>query len=272
MHDPKRGASRTWAVPLLLLASAGIALIWEVSARYSARPFAPFTLTPASFAGFEPEVDGWELKAVPVSAYGPEEPNILAFEAARGERRALVRLVHGYNMPMCLKIKEYDVALSKDRVPLPAPGVPCQVWRVTSSVGDTSVWISSLLRAGDFAPTADDVRSLPFPRVGTPDDPRWKPEGLTWKSLRHPLAELRVQLRARWNSSRTDVLTFLRLRQPAWASEELLTLVSRTLTPPGGAARGKDWTDDLESLHAGFARSLRRWKEARGTAGDAPVP
>lgn len=270
MADGGKARWKTIAVPVLLLVSALVALIWEVSARYSARPFAPFVLDASSFAGFEPVVDGWAIKAVQVPTNRPEEPNILAFEASRGGCRALVRLVHGYNMPMCMKIKEYDVALVGDRRTPGTARIPCQIWRVTSSVGDSSLWITSLLRAGDCVAAADDIRSLPFPRVGTPDDPRWKPEGLTWKSMRHPVAELRTRLRARWNSSRADVLTFLKLRQPAWASEELLTLVSCALPSQAGQESGEEWSAELMEIHAGFARALRQWKEAAGNVRDAP--
>jgi hypothetical protein len=120
-----------------------------------------------------------------------------------------------------------------------------------------------MLRAGDYEPTVDDVRSMPFPRVATPDDPRWKPEGLTWASLRHPIREIRTRLRARWNSSRTDVLTFLRLRRPAWASEELLTLVSCSLTPLEEPAAEEQWINDLTELQNGFTRSLQAWQRSQ---------
>ncbi len=270
MGDARKAGWKTIAVPALLLVSAFLALLWEVSSRYSARPFSPFTLDASRFAGFDPAIPGWTVKAVQVPTNRPEEPNILAFEVVRGGRCALVRLVHGYNMPMCMKIKEYDVALVSDRRVSASTRISAQVWRVTSSIGDSSIWITSLLRAGDCAVTEDDIRSLPFPRIGTPDDPRWKPEGLTWKSLRHPVSELRARVRARWNSSRADVLTFLRLRQPAWASEELLTLVSCALPPPDGQDNGEDWSAELMEIHAGFARSLRQWKEAAGEVRGAP--
>jgi hypothetical protein len=83
-----------------------------------------------------------------------------------------------------------------------------------------------MLRAFDFSTTDIDVRSMAFPRVGTPDAPDWNPQGFSLRGLRHPLRNGRLILRARWNASRCDILTFLRLKQPAWASDEVLTLVS----------------------------------------------
>ena len=70
-----------------------------------------------------------------------------------------------------------------------------------------------------------DTRDMAFPRVGTPDAPGWNPTGLKWSSFRHPIKNLRQVIRARWNTSRCDWMTFLRLKRPAWVSDEVLTLV-----------------------------------------------
>ncbi len=181
----------------------------------------------------------------------------------------LVRLVHGYNMVDCMRIKHYDVKLLADtrdglqdgdlslwrrdalvelgqrpnsQLPTPnaqrltpnAPSafpLPVQIWKLESSNSDRSVWITTMLKAADFAVTSVDTRDMAFPKVGTPDDPSWAPSGLKWSSLRHPIRNARLALRARWNASRADIWTFLRLRQPAWASDEMLTMVTEYRGP-----------------------------------------
>jgi hypothetical protein len=156
-----------------------------------------------------------------------------------------VRLVHGYNMPDCMRIKGYKVELIADRRQRAEDrgqkaedshssgfrsqhssfSSAIQVWRLTSSIGDTAIWITGMLKAGDFSETDVDVRSMAFPHIGIPDDPGWLPHGVTMKSLSHPIRNFRLLLRAKWNNARCNLATFLRLKQPAWADEELLTLV-----------------------------------------------
>ena len=215
---------------LLVLCTLSVAF-WIVAARYSSRSFKPFALTAADLAGFQPEIEGGAIRALPLAAVDPAEPNIASYIIDREGQQGLgVRLVHGYNMPMCMKIKGYTVLSVTNGIPGKA-AVPVQVWRVVSSTGDTSIWVTTMLRSGDFAATSDDVCSMAFPRVDIPDDPGWVPRGVTRESLKHPIEGLRKAARARWNASRTDWMTFLRLRQPAWASEELITYVSRSFGP-----------------------------------------
>jgi hypothetical protein len=217
----------------------------------------------------------------------------------------LVRLVHGYNMPDCMRIKGYKVELLEDRrqrsevrdqrsegggqrtddrrrmtgnshVPvldqhsgssilqysnIPASrilnpassntptlqysNIPIfqhiQVWRVTSSIGDVTIWITGMLNAGDFSETDIDIRSMAFPRVGIPDNPDWLPRGMTVSGMKHPLTNFHLFLRSKWNTARSDLATFLRLKQPAWASGELLTLVAASpmITLSDGEDRGR---------------------------------
>jgi hypothetical protein len=66
---------------------------------------------------------------------------------------------------------------------------------------------------------------MAFPRVGTPDAASWNPTGLRWSSLRHPIRNTRLFVRAKWNASRCDLLTFLSLRRPAWVTDSYFTLV-----------------------------------------------
>jgi hypothetical protein len=306
-------ALRHYLVPALLIACVVVVGFWEFMAQRSARPFRPFDLTGEELTGFAPRSSAWQFRSLPVAANDPVEPNIVVFEAARGASLVRVRLVHGYNMPMCMKIKQYQVDLvgeetaetgglkpetgdfnpepgtlnpepgtlnPEPRPPNPEPGTGnpeprplnpepspfAQVWRLTSSVGDASIWITSILRSGDFRVTGADVRSLAFPRVDVPDDPRWVPRGLTWSSLRHPVAGLRAFLRERWNSSRTDPLTFLRLKQPAWASEELLTYVACSQAPAVTPANEARVRAEVAEVHALVLADLQRWKAAANAA------
>ena len=255
--DPRGAGRREWVMAGLLLGCAVIVGFWVVMSRVARGPFDAFELTGENFGGFVPRPAGWTVtrEEVPVSSI---EPNIVAFKLWPRDRAAAgsvpgpvyVRLVHGYNMPDCMRIKGYEVELLRDTrrkdrrsTPPVEPGAggsatvraaqqrQCQVWRLTSNVDRVSVWVTAMLRAGDFRETSVDVRSMAFPRIGTPDDPRWAPRGITWESLRHPIRNLRRALRAKWNNSRCDPLTFLGLKQPAWASDEMLTLVAAYAGP-----------------------------------------
>jgi hypothetical protein len=270
-------------LPTLLVACTLLMAFWLLMAKRSARPFEAFDLTAADFVGFQPAVPGWDIRSIPVSTNDPAEPNIAAFIAVSGKREDanggrsatrhpppatrcfLIRLVHGYNMPMCMKIKGYEVMCAG------AEGrqSPCphQLWRVTSSAGDTTIWVTTMIKAGDFAATGEDIRSMAFPRVDVPDDPRWVPRGFSWSDVKHPWASLRRWARARWNASRTDVLTFLRLRQPAWASEELLTYVTRSQKPCFEAVDEAATIAALLEAHAGVLQELQAWRRGREGGG-----
>jgi hypothetical protein len=122
-----------------------------------------------------------------------------------------------------------------------------------------------MLSAGQLTPTGLDTRDVPFPRIGTPDDPRWVPTGLSWRSFRHPVSNLVVTVRHLWNNARCDLLTFLRVRQPAWASDEVLTLVtasSPVSRADEGLARG-----EVLALHRAFYVDLRAWAGRWGPNG-----
>ena len=197
----------------------------------------------------------------------------------------IVRLVHGYNMPDCMKLKEYEVSLLRDirraeadgsRVQgfPPAPYVATegkqgfkgggelgvQVWKLKSVTDDVSVWVTTMIRAGDFEGTDVDIRSMAFPRVGARVEPNWVPRGVTWKSLRHPVANFRKFMAKKWDNSRCDLWTFLKLRQPAWASEELLTLVSASAV---GHVRADDEARvgvEVVAAHEFVHNELHAWK------------
>lgn len=210
------------------------------------------------FTSFIPRVEGWTFSHIPITAIDPAEPNIMTLAAtleSGPEHTATIRLVHGYNMPMCMKIKGYTVEPIRD-VPTP---LRVQYWRLTSSTGDTSFWLTSMIRADTFAGTATDIRSMAFPRIDTPDDPNWVPRGFNREDLQHPGAAMRRWFRARWNGARTDLLTFLRLRQPAWASDEQLTYI--TLGKP--AQDTEATLLQLQQLHTAVLANLQAWGQPR---------
>jgi hypothetical protein len=290
---PARAGRRETAIATVLVVCVALVVFWELMSSHSRREQEAFTFTAESFADFTLASPAWSVQPIPV-APDPLEPNILAYAVtprgdATGARAVLLRLVHGYNMVDCMRIKGESVELladsrntreaeggglisevrdpnsALDPRPLPLPPNR-QLWRLTSPNGRVGIWASAMLAATDFQPTSRDTRSMPFPRVGTPDNPDWFPQGLTWKSLRHPIRNGHLFLRAKWNSSRADLLTFLGLRQPAWASDEVLTLVATSLAttiPPDAEANA---TRDVLAAHTLLADALRNWSAKRTPA------
>lgn len=277
---------REWAAAAALVAAAAVIAFWEVMANRSRRPFEPFQLTAADFSTFQPLFpDAWRVQRLPVTP-DPLEPNIVAFAlepaASTGHGTVWVRLSHGYNMVDCMRLKGYTVELLKDtRRPAEysaeypfrgghetfhglsdavRDGRQFQLWRVVSADGETSIWVTSMLRAGDFAETSVDTRRMPFPQIGTPDDPGWLPRGITLRSLRRPVRNFRLFLRAKWNNSRRDIATFLNLKQPAWASRDLLTLVARTRGPSVRPEQESDAARQVLAAHALLYSELLAWQ------------
>jgi len=337
-------------VAAVLIACLLVVGFWEGMAIWSRRPWEPFSLTAADFDDFAPSSGQWEIRRVPVSS-DPVEPNILAFamvpRSGTSGVPVLARLVHGYNMRDCMRIKGYKVELigglgveggkwkvvggrreagggtreeeggepegqvgttrrvvrpggndtaENSRKDAKAPegewkeeggrreGVGgesggagesenrrmgerdtgMQLWRLTSETGEVAVWITSLLRATDFEPVDRDVRSLPFPRIGVPDDPRWLPEGITLRSLRHPATSFRHFLRTKWNNARCDPWVFLGLKQPPWASEEVLTLVANSRGIPVSPANEAEVVRDVLAAHAFLQQQLKEWAGRSG--------
>lgn len=229
----------------------------------ASRPFEALRLGSEDFSGFIPSDPNWSFSLMHVKAT-PTEPTIIAYDTSRrttdGGRDGApvrVRLVHGYNMVDCMRIKQYRVDLISDtRHRADNPGedtagekhFPEQVWRLTNPSGEQTVWVTTMLRISDFGATETDTRDMAFPRVGTPDEPAWSPSGLKWSSFRHPIRNFRFYLRSKWNASRLDPLTFLRLRQPAWASDVMLTMVSEY--------RGASVTEETEAPVVAYVREV----------------
>jgi hypothetical protein len=264
------------------------------------RPMEGFELRASSFSDFAPNMGAWTMERRLVSP-DPIEPNILCYSVTpRGSAQIgdglrggmILRLVHGYNVRDCMRIKGYRV----EEIRAPQAHPPAaensalgtstfdlrtkkqepnaeyresntfgQLWRMVSSVGVTSLWATAMLRADTFEATDRDVCSMPFPRVGIPDDPDWSPGGITIEGLRHPLANARRVVRAKWNASRSDLLTFLGFRRPTWVQAEWLTLVVAGELEVGS---GEDLAAaSLLSVRAAFVRELLAWKRDRGGSG-----
>jgi hypothetical protein len=248
----------------------------------SKRPPRPFDRTASDFARFRPAPVSWEVESLPL-APDPIEPNILAYLVkpqpptsrwvlAALDGPVLVRLVHGYNLRDCLRIKGFKVDLIGDwrdmadrRANAPSlldvtPRIKAQAWRVTSSAGAVTLFVTSILREGDFEATDVDTRAMLFPRVGVPDEAGWVARGMTLESLRRPIASLRRALRGQWNSSRSDLATFLHLKQPAWASDSLYSLVSAWRGPSVDPVMEGRVAVHLLAVHTAMATELRTWR------------
>ncbi len=270
----RRAARLQRGVAVLLALMVGVVVFWEIAANMSRQQAGPFALSARDLESFVPSGRPWSVRSLPI-APRPEEPNIAAFllTPPDGEGGVLVRLVHGYNMHDCMRLKGYRVELLRAdhgqagagaTSPAPPPG---QVWRLTSAIGDVAIWATSMLRVDDFRPADVDARSLPFPRLAAGDDTRWSPQGLTWSSLRHPVSNLQLFLRRKWSDARCDWPTFLGLRQPAGASDALLTLVAEwrgsPLKPDGEAAVERAVLEARDLV----LRDLLAWRRAH-----PPVP
>ncbi len=263
---------------VILIVCVLLVAFWEIMSNRSTHGPDTFELNNKVFAGFKQSASpGFAIKSVPVVTT-VLEPNIAAFAVKRkadndSERFVLTRLVHGYNMCDCMRIKGYKVEMIADARTggSSVPGIngikyPVQIWRLTSSSGNISIWVTSMLRAGNFAVTSTDVRSMAFPRVGTVDSPDWMPQGFTLKSLRHPIKNTKMLLRAKWNNARCDIWTFLRLKRPAWASEEMLTLVSIYRGPPYPHDKEKEIIQYVVNAHGAVINELKIWNSKFGSA------
>ena len=230
MDETKGSGQRNTITAVIIIVCLCVVVFWEIIAALSRRPFDRFQITTDDFREFMPRSQEWEAKKFPVGS-DPAEPNILAFILTRKDDRfsAKTRLVHGYNMRDCMRLKGYSVELisgiASDK---PAEFRDDQLWRLVSKRGDVSIWLTSLLRADNFQKIKRDIRTLPFPRINTPEDSMWELKGITRESLRHPASSFKKYLRKKWNNSRCDIWVFLGLKQAPWASREILTLVTYT--------------------------------------------
>lgn len=251
-----------------------VVMFWEVMSRWSRRPYDGFQLSASDFMGFRVEASGWKIGQRDVVAT-PTEPEILKydFRPLTQMNRATtvlpspaactvhVRLVHGYNMVDCMRIKGYTVKRLPDRaVDMP---LHVELWQLMNSVGDISIWVTSMLKAGDFSPVNISTTDMPFPKVGIPDNPNWLPRGLTWSSFKEPGKNMRLFLRSKWNASRCDPFVFLRLKQPVWVDDESLTLVSDTMGTMFGSENDEAVVGSALEAHKLMYMALKAWSEQR---------
>lgn len=228
---------------------------------FSRKPWQHFRVSLEDFAQFKPVSEKYTIKRLEVQRT-EIEPNILAFELKdkeSAEGPVVVRLVHGYNMRDCMRIKGYSVDLIEDRR-RSSNSFPVEIWRLKHGpAGEKSIWVTGILDAGNMNNTSLGVNDMTFPRIGIPDDPNWVPRGLTWASLKHPLKNTRIFFRSKWNKSRCDVLVFLGLKQPPWASNDHFTMVSAwhgtSVTPQAEQAV----SEKVLHAYAEILTQLRPW-------------
>lgn len=288
-----KGTASERYIAMLLVFCLALVGIWEVMSSRSERPWDAFQVGAAAFQGFRFKCDGWNVEQKKISP-SPIDPEILKYDLVpedrgrktedRGQSTTLrqssgpsadyagvavrVRLAHGYNMVDCMKIKGYAVKLLLDGKALGtrhlAIGFPgrVQIWELENSVGDKSIWVTSMLRAGDLSVLDIPTTDMAFPRVGVPDNPDWLPQGLTLNSLRHPIRNWKICLRAKWNKSRNDPWVFLKLKQPIWADDESLTLVTNTKgRGPADKSEEEEYVGMALEAHGLLYRELVEWKK-----------
>jgi hypothetical protein len=271
-HTATPTATKGSRLPIvLLLACVLLVSFWQIMAWRARRGFDPFRINAQSLADFEPRIRGFELTEVLVRE-DPLEPNIISYRAEPRRKqgakalppnhRVLIRLAHGYNVVDCMRIKHFKVDPLADL----NEAYPHQVWRLTSSIGDESIWMTTMHSSASFAPIDMDTRDMAFPKIGTPDDPSWNPSGLKLASLRRPIHNFKRTLNARWNNARCDLLTFLKLRRPVYASDEVLTLVSAVILPPSNNANPAEIEAELlrlqNKVHSEMTKLLVAYRSA----------
>lgn len=277
----KRRLHSAFLIVCVLLVS-----FWQVMAWRARRGFDPFRITAESSEDFSPVIPGFKLQEALVTP-DPLQPNILCFRAHReGKGRSphsvLIRLTHGYNMVDCMRIKHYRVipltSLTDASSPSPSddgeqrgehtadkgPSFPRETWRLVSPIEDESIWITSMHNSVTLAPMEISTTSMAFPRIGTVDEPGWHARGISLGSFRRPLHSLKRTLQHRWNNARCDLLTFLKLRRPVYASDEILTVVSSVAIPPANESNPVDVAaavvDMQREVHAGLVRELMAYR------------
>lgn len=237
--SPSVTARRERWVGLVLLACILVVMAWTFAAWRARQPLPPYITQPALFDAFRLEIPGWtsHRTRLPDSPY---EANLLVCRLrSEAYPDVLVRLVHGYNMPNCMRLKGCAVE------PLPAPGGRAgrevQAWQVVSALGDTNLWLTTVVAATNFAPAAIDIRDMPFPGTDFTFADGWHPTGFSLADLRRPFHSLRRFLTAAWHSSQRDPGVMLKWNAPPRPSDEWLVLI--VAAPQGGdpAAQRRDF-------------------------------
>lgn len=228
---------------------------WEL-AIFRAKTITPTApLSPAQFAGLKFEWQGAQAKPLSLQ-FDDSQANLLVMSVPLSDtngntRHVTLRLVHGYNMRDCMRIKGYQVT-QRSSV---ATNHPIESWELISSGGDRSVWLTAMVRSSDFSYMPISVTELEFPRVGIPDERDWEFKGATEASAKHPVQNLKNLIRAKWNGARANPGTFLRIQPPAHPSSAVLTLIA--LTDEESDADAIGLTQQLRPLLDAFRETLR---------------
>ena len=96
---------------ILILGCALLVAGWQLLALYARRGQEPLQIQAEDFASLALDVPGWQSTKLPVPK-DPLAPTIVAYRLTRSAdaTRLLLRLVHGYNMVDCMRIKHSQVA------------------------------------------------------------------------------------------------------------------------------------------------------------------
>ena len=257
----KHGESRrgSW-LPVCLIACVCIVGFWEYMSHRNRTSSGPYQITAKKVAGFDFTSDRWKVTDITIGRDDPEVPTLVSYAVESREwPAAIIRLTLGYNMPECMEIKHYDISMIADHRQQDG----CQYWQLLSDSGITSAWTTVMLRAEDFALTGTSTSDMAFPRVISGENANWVPRGLTLASLRHPFRNFRAFMVNRWNASRSDLWTFLKLRRGAMPSDEELTVVINMNLP---AVTGPDTMSaasaHLQLINHDFLTALHDWRSA----------
>ena len=253
--EPTKGSKWAQVAPAVVLAACiGVVAFWEVMSHLSQAPGGPLAHTVAEYAGFDPSVAGRSTTRLEASSDHPSVQGIASFVFAAPEARsAVVRLVHGYNMPDCMKLKGYTVEELEG-------GDGRQAWRLTSDIDDVSVWVTSIVRADSLLSADVDIRDIAFPRVAAGDDLAWVFKGFSASSMKHPVRNFRKFMNRKWSNARCDVACFLKLKKRPWMSDTVLALVTASRGASVGAAEEQRVVDEVQSLHSAVHKQLVAWR------------
>ena len=104
-----------------LILCVTLVIAWEIAAKVASRPFDELRLNSSSFSGFTPKSPQWSIRLLGVQST-PTEPTVIAYRVQHDlsslpsvqNAPLLIRIVHGYNMVDCMRIKQYKVTLLAD--------------------------------------------------------------------------------------------------------------------------------------------------------------
>ncbi len=240
------------AVPIVLIICLAVIAFWVIMSHRSRNSFIPFELTAGDFTTFRPRSEQWRVVGSHDMTYDETIPILFTFLLENSDGQQITAsLVYGYNMPECMKHKSYEVELLEDRrrrtedggrktesgIINHQPSQPqarIQIWKLTSDIGDKSIWVTAMVRTGDYEGTDLDVRSMAFPRLASQDNPNWLPRGVTAESMKNPINNTQAYIRRKWSNARCDLATFLKLKKQALPAQDILTLVAHSPTLRAG--------------------------------------